>query len=394
MNRRLWIGCWTAIALFIVYGSLVPFHLDLEASSIRARLARVRVDPLISPDTGRRPSIPDVVQNALLFAPFGLFGVWALEPRRSCSGRVARVAVFACGLSVVCEALQLLTFDRVTSTTDVVASVAGATVAAVAAARLTAVPATLNRFLRDATRTRWGVAAIVSWALVLLFSWEPFDVTLDVGTIWSRLKALRLDPWQRPPTSHDVASAVPFFLFGFFTVQWLRDRRAPRPVLTGLVTATAAAVALEATQLIVESRMPGLAGAIVAGISAAAGVLTAGTTLVQSLPRAVAITCGAILVLIAIDGLSVTSSATLPMNVISRTIECGLLNFAFGFSVPYASAASPQRQTAIATITALAVAAFLVYARLWLGEPARLTDIAVSGLAAYAGAYTGLRGTA
>jgi hypothetical protein len=37
----------------------------------------VRVRPLLSPDTGRRLSIPDVVQNILLFVPFGALGFLA-----------------------------------------------------------------------------------------------------------------------------------------------------------------------------------------------------------------------------------------------------------------------------------------------------------------------------
>ena len=69
---------WALTAVIILLLTAAPFHFDTSRTSVLAHLSRVRLHPLISPDTGRRISIPDFVQNLLLFVPFGAAAVWAL----------------------------------------------------------------------------------------------------------------------------------------------------------------------------------------------------------------------------------------------------------------------------------------------------------------------------
>ena len=72
---------WIIFAIFVVYGTTIPFHFAESAAEVRANLARLSPNPVLSPETGRRVSIPDTVQNVLLFLPFGLLGFLTLQPR-------------------------------------------------------------------------------------------------------------------------------------------------------------------------------------------------------------------------------------------------------------------------------------------------------------------------
>ena len=81
---------WLLSSAFILYGGTIPFHVDLNRTAIRERLHRVPLNPLVSPVTGHRPSIPDVVQNVLLFLPFGALGFLAGRRRERFQDRFGR----------------------------------------------------------------------------------------------------------------------------------------------------------------------------------------------------------------------------------------------------------------------------------------------------------------
>jgi VanZ family protein len=106
-----------------------------DSAAIVERLADLPLNPLISPETGRRLSIPDVAQNTLLYFPFGILGFWAGAGARLTLRRVAVVTGYALALSVIVEALQLCTVDRVASVADVLTNTVGAGLGAVAAWR-------------------------------------------------------------------------------------------------------------------------------------------------------------------------------------------------------------------------------------------------------------------
>ena len=74
-RSRLPLVLWALSAAFIVYGTTIPFRFGADRQMVFAHLARVTPNPLVSPDTGGRLSIPDVVGNVMLFLPFGCFGV-------------------------------------------------------------------------------------------------------------------------------------------------------------------------------------------------------------------------------------------------------------------------------------------------------------------------------
>src|SRR5206468_7017350 len=104
-EMRLFAWLWVVSALFVVYGTTIPFHFTSSRGHARAKLSRVRLNPLVSPETGRRVSISDFVQNVLLFLPFGAFGVGTLRARQANVMPVLIAGVSAACLSTAVEGL-------------------------------------------------------------------------------------------------------------------------------------------------------------------------------------------------------------------------------------------------------------------------------------------------
>ena len=282
-RTRLPLVLWFATAAFIVYGTTIPFNFVHDSRLVAEHVARITLNPLIAADTGQRVSIPDFIGNVLLFVPFGFFGVWALSRPRSKWLRVAIVAALGLGLTVSVEALQLLTIDRTTSMSDVFANAVGGLGGAIAAVLLATV---VEGLLRTAAAA--GVAEVPSFfpmsvaaVLVLAGAFEPFDVTLDVGSVIPKLRGFLADPLQfRVPVDEGV-SFLQHLLFTSTLVVWLEDVDVAQAALVAAVIGVGVAIGAEAGQLFIAARMPGVWDALVGAAGALTG-LPVGRSFVKS----------------------------------------------------------------------------------------------------------------
>jgi VanZ family protein len=270
---RYWL--WLAAAVFVGYATSIPFRMTTDRRVVSAHWSRVTVNPLVAPDTGRRVSVPDVVQNVLLFVPFGVLGFIALRSSvRSPAIRLLVVVALAALLSAGVEALQLFTEDRTTSVSDCLANTIGALVGVVAAGLAT------RMFPRALTGLRaLGVTDVpgfypflITAIVVAVAALEPFDFTLDVGSLVGKLHAVRADPWQFAGIRDELVEFTRYVLLGLAVTSWFRQLRVPRAGALGAWTGVAAALALEASQWIVESRAPGLEDGLVHAAGAVSGV--------------------------------------------------------------------------------------------------------------------------
>jgi len=263
---------WAFTAVFILLLTAASFHFDTNRASVLAHLSRVRLHPLISPDTGRRISIPDFVQNLLLFVPFGAAAVWALGGHRP-TRHIVSVVLLACALSIGAESIQLLTTDRISSLADVVANTGGALTGALTAML---VRKRQSAEFIELAKTRLAAAptyypTLASGLLVCVAAWEPFDFTLDVGVVTRHLKTARAVLWPPSFSIEQIVAFVPFLLFGFMLTQWLRELRVRFPVVVGVGVVITAGIALEASQVFIESRLPSTAGALANAAGGIAG---------------------------------------------------------------------------------------------------------------------------
>ena len=186
--------------------------------------------------------------------------MWALPPPRSLAARIALVAALGLALTIGVEALQLLTVDRTTSVSDVFANASGALLGAVVFVLLSTF---IEGFLRTVSAA--GIAAVPSFfpfivATVVLFAakLEPFDVTLDVGSVLPKARSFFADPIQLAVPTDECLSFLQHLLFTSTLVLWLEEIGVGAAKAVAGCVGVAVALGAEAGQVFIAARMPGL----------------------------------------------------------------------------------------------------------------------------------------
>ena len=219
-------------------------------------------------------SLPDVVQNVLLYMPCGTLGIWTLRPRTR--HQFVGVIAIAFVYSAAMELSQTLSASRIASPIDVLTNGSGAAVGAIVAHRVERIFALVLETVRSTglltAPARYLLAAVV--AALVLVAWYPFDVALDVSTLNERTRPLRLDPWLWPGTGELWSQGIRFFALVAITtacLPGLARRAAPLAAMIGI----AAAIVIDVGQLAMGSKPIGGAGFVsqVAGSCAGAAAV-------------------------------------------------------------------------------------------------------------------------
>jgi VanZ family protein len=264
---------WALVALFTLYATTIPFNFTVDPVLVREHLALAIQHSAFT--AGGRLSRTDVVQNILLFVPFGVLACASLTRRRPI-GALLTTVVLAALLSGACELAQLTTMDRTSSVWDVYANVAGAFVGGTAwisgwqvIRRLT------TRFALNEVEYRRLFPLWCAAALVCISAWEPFDFTLDVGSVWSKIKPFLNGVWfTREPVTDELLTVFRFALLAILMISSLQRRlglQRARIVSAGVCSALA--IALESTQFVITSRLPTVQDVAAAVSGVVGGVL-------------------------------------------------------------------------------------------------------------------------
>ena len=251
---------WAAVAFFVLYGSFDPPAVGGQGAAALPGL-----------------SWPDIAQNLLLYIPFGIAGMWALQPyATSRAGPYTRVVAIAFVYSSAMELLQVFSALRTPSPLDVVANVAGAGAGAIAAGRseqaITSIVDTVRPTGLFAAPGRYLLAATL--AAVVLAAWYPFDVTLDVSTLSDRTRAVRLNPWLRPGAAEMWGQGARFFVLAALIAICL-PHLARRAAPVAAIAALAAAIVIDLGQLAMGSDPIGFAAFLSQAAGAFAGAAAA-----------------------------------------------------------------------------------------------------------------------
>jgi VanZ family protein len=334
VRRVLWLVC----ALFIVYGTTIPFRFNPDRAAVTQKASSVRWNPLLRQD-GRRVSIPDSVQNVMLFVPFGVLGVVATRHRwRTASRCVVFVTVSGAALSAGVEILQLFTVDRISSTADVLTNTLGTLVGA---GMTTQVAGWWRR--RFGSVDVWTVAGpmgyplMVAAVVVMLFAWQPFDFTLDVGVVVAKARLLLKDPWQLGPWTDEVTAVMIYALAAMALRGWLKHLAVCQASLLTLGLGVMIAVGLELSQLFVTSRMPSAWDALVRVLGVLVGVRLSFPVAAAARPKTWLAVLGAVTLVAAL----VEAAAPVPPSVpeqalaVGRLVDGVLVYLPFGFCVAW-----------------------------------------------------------
>jgi len=396
---------WLLYAAFILYGGTIPFHFAGDTTLVAARWQRLLAHPLVSPETGRRLSIPDVVQNVLLFVPFGVLGVAAAGATgRWTWRRVGWVSLVAFGLSCTVEILQLFMRDRTASISDVIFNTLGALVGAIAARWCWQLSALAIRRLQ--VEGLIGVPearllAVAGGALGVAFL-QPFDVTLEVGVVTGHVRAFVQEPWQFTGLRDEGIVVLVASLFAMSLAAYLLalgERAAGRKAAAlgiGVVCA------LEACQVVLGSRMPGLWDAAVgsAGICIGTGLWALSNRIIwphlwQGLLIAMTIIAAAVQMLSPFEwapayrGFSwfpfLGYYTRTTFETLSHVIELALAYFPLGFCLVLGSE-SRRRAVVLAVILTLSISVPIEYLQGWVvGRYPDISDVGLSLLGAWIG---------
>ena len=227
---------WALICIFIIYGSVGPFAADGA-----------------SPWGPFYVSFADVLQNILLYLPFGCFGMLALDNRRhSFRWRAIEVAAFACGLSLIAETAQLFIVNRTASVSDVLAGTFGAALGAVLA------PA-VARFADGGCERarRLGIAGsalavplVTTLAALAIVAWWPFDITLDPATVSRRVNTFREEPWRSGDAIELASQALRYALATLLIAISLERLHVRTAAVAAMLGGLVFAIVLDAGQLI------------------------------------------------------------------------------------------------------------------------------------------------
>lgn len=273
-------------ALFIFYATTIPW--DFARAPALDRVAWI---PLWDAARGRPPSLTDLVQNVVLFLPFGFFGGLSLGfARRTSTTRGALgVGLLGLMLSLLVELLQTMSLERSPSASDLTTNLAGA-VAGAAAALLWArhLESHARRVLFRLVEEQPGLLVLGAYVVVVTAgALAPFIPTLDVGALRASVRSLLDHPWGTKPLGALATDGLSFLAVSFlFTREvppllvrrgWLGPEATSR--VAGAVLATIAvgllAAGLELAQLFIVGHSPGAQDAAVGLAGAAVGAVIA-----------------------------------------------------------------------------------------------------------------------
>jgi VanZ family protein len=314
------------------------------------------------------------------------------------------VVALALGLSVFVEAAQLFTLDRTTSVADVVANCAGAGLGAIAARSLR-LESIVTPWLDPASWSATAYALGIAFVGLGLASSQPFDVTLDVSTWLGKLHALQHDPWQFTALDDEGVAMVQNALFAFALCTWWRR------AMSAAFASVAVAFALEASQMAIQSRQPGLEDAVVRAAGGLAGALV--WALWQPFARRgarpsvlVGLLIAAMTIGAAIQALSpfevalhyralqwlappTHEGADVVVDVVSRAFAWSLTYFPIGFCLAFSPARTPRARWLAVALTS-AMAATIELSQGWIvGHAPSVVNLAAGVAGGWIGVWAG-----
>jgi VanZ family protein len=259
--------------LFILYGSFIPFRFNLDPNFIRSRWETFLLE--LARQGRPRASLPDVVSNILLFVPFGMLCSARLRKPGARQKRLPLTA-WVCGLilGAAIESGQTLAPGRNPSPIDALCNSLGALLGGLFADGLLRTLGKLS--VRKAVqRLTCDLPLLITAYLIIgiiLVSFYPFAVTLDLSSIWQNIKHSQFLPLGGSTRPELLFEKVAVFaaLGYFFRLSLHRDTAGAAFVwlCCGML-----ALAVEGAKLFIVGRTFSIQNVVAAWFGASLGVL-------------------------------------------------------------------------------------------------------------------------
>jgi glycopeptide antibiotics resistance protein len=271
---------WLFYSLFIIYGCFIPFQFEADSDLIRWRLGTFLTVSMY-PELWKY-SITDGVSNVLLFAPFGFFCIAAEigKPRRHLRSAALLFGGFiGAAFALAIELAQTLTPSRTPSMLDVLCNGTGSAIGACAGFILCReLGSALEPALRRVVHERPSLFLLILFLLAPAVSaYYPFDVTLDVSTVWENVKRMQWMPlksgFHRFWLDLLIEKVLTFAAIGYIVKgEYERTAHAHAAAFSWLIT-TAFALTIETTKIFFVGRTFNADNLMWASLGAALGVV-------------------------------------------------------------------------------------------------------------------------
>lgn len=263
---------------FILYGSFFPFHFAAGHDALLDRLGAAVMRPWDS--HGQRIfSIPDLISNILLGAPFGVLLIIGRLVGTSLTGQIIRIMVLDVLLAGSIEVGQLFAPGRTTSILDVGGQVTGSIGGGIVGqVLLRSFEGSLGPWILGQLRRRPALGPLVLLVGILAAdALYPYAVTLDISNLRGSAKAAAWVPLSHPlrlPWHAIIVEGVlPYTLLAALLCAELGPGRVAGSRMHAFVLGTALAVGLELGKLFIEGRAPNADHVLVAAVGLLAGVV-------------------------------------------------------------------------------------------------------------------------
>ena len=266
--------------LFILYGSFIPFRFSADPVFVHDQWMRFFIPPFVH--GVRRFSILDVVSNVLLFVPFGFLWIGAEIGRRP-FGRLVQ-AVLAVGLmgflfGLGIETGQTFSPGRTASILDALSNGFGSALGGAAGYFfLRGQSGGFRKTLREIIRQRPSLILLGLLMVVpLAGAYYPFQITLDVSTVWDNLKHTQWLPFSgglhRFWMDLLVEKILVFAAIGYLILRNLRPMALAHSTGISWGLCVAFAFCVEGGKLFFVGRVPNAENFILSSTGALLGIL-------------------------------------------------------------------------------------------------------------------------
>jgi VanZ family protein len=266
--------------LFILYGSFIPFRFSDDPAFVHSQWIRFFTPPFAH--GVRQFSVLDVVSNVLLFIPFGFLWLGSVV-EKTFSGLlwtacfVAGLLGLLFGLSI--EVGQTFSPGRTASILDALSNGLGSAVGgALGYFFFRGLRGKLGTIVREIVRRRPSVILLALLMVApLADAYYPFQITLDVSTVWDNLKRTQWMPFfgglHRFWMDLLVEKVLLFAAIGYLVNQNLRRARLLHSAGMAWGLCVAFAVCVEGGKLLFVGRVPNAENFILSCLGALCGIL-------------------------------------------------------------------------------------------------------------------------
>jgi VanZ family protein len=270
--QRYWLNIllWLYI-FFIIFSTVVPFNFIWSTSFIPARLAKIQWIPFKDGIMGLNRS--DIVANIIFFAPLGVLlalKVILREYRNLKSIEWIRIILTGALISTGVEVLQIFTFDRTTSTTDVITNTIGTFLGGVLILFL------YLKFHREIKffliKVFAGKPEMIIAGLFLIFitlsTLAPFTFRIAWYSVKEQILLVKQNPFMvRNPVGELLTHMLLFGTFIYFLLsgieRYFRERIRRLEIISIVCSLFILPVLLETMQLLVPARNHSLADILI-----------------------------------------------------------------------------------------------------------------------------------